>query len=187
MKAKNILFIHGWEASPHEHWFPKAKEKFEKAGYKVYIPEMPGNYFPKKEKWLEIVGNLHPDKNWILIGHSLGGVTVLKYLENAQKPIAQAILIAAPFDAMKFGAIENFFARPPSLRSGDSRRAGGYDWEKIKENCPKFDIVNEDADPAVPLEHGEKFAKNLNGKLHVVRGFTHFHDIDLELLEGLIK
>jgi predicted alpha/beta hydrolase family esterase len=174
MKAKNILFIHGWEASPREHWFPKAKGKFEKEGYKVCTPEMPGNYFPQRQKWLEIVGNFHPDKNWILIGHSLGGVTVLKYLENAQKPISGAILIATPFDAMKFGAIENFFA-------------GGYDWEKIKTNCPKFDIINEDADPAVPLEHGEKFAKNLNGKLHVVRGFTHFHDIDLELLERLIK
>ncbi len=171
---KNLLFLHGWQASPSEHWFPEVKDYFTSKGYRVFIPALSGNYFPKKDNWVKVVSELQPDEDWILIGHSLGGVTVLKFLEITKKPIAQSVLIATPFDAMKFGAIENFFET-------------GFDWKKIKANCSKFDIINEDNDPAIPLEHGQKFAKNLGGRLHVVRGFTHFHDIDLDLLDKIIK
>lgn len=174
MKAKNILILHGFEADPSMHWFPFAKEKFEKENYQVFVPHLPGGYFPKKTNWIKIIESYNPDENWILIGHSLGGVAILKYLENSKKPVHQVILIASPFDSMKFGALDNFFD-------------GGFNWEKIQSNCPKFDILNEDADPAVPLDHGEKYANSLHGKLHVLKGYNHFHTIDISYIEDLIN
>lgn len=174
MPVKNILILHGWESNPREHWYQKAKEKFENDGYKVFTPEMPGAYFPKKEEWLKIIESYHPDKEWVLIGHSLGGVAILKYLENANTQVSKTILIATPNDAMHFGALEHFF--------GD-----GFDFRKIKKNCPKFDLIYEDNDPAVPLEHGKKFAKDLGCKIHIVKGYVHMGKIDLKLLEKLIE
>jgi len=171
---KKILILHGWDASPDEHWFLPAKEKFEKAGLKVFLPRMPGNYFPKKEQWLKIIKETIKSDNWILIGHSLGGVAILKYLENAPFKAKQVVLIAAAYEPMSFGPIENFFDAP-------------FQWEKIKLHCPKFDIVVESDDPVVPIEHGKNFAKKLGGKLHVLPGGTHFHSLDLEFLKGLIK
>lgn len=170
---KNILILHGWNASPRDHWFWRAKEKWEKKGWKVEVPEMPGNYFPKLEAWLKIIESFQPNQSWVLIGHSLGGVAILKYLENADKPIGKAILIATPLTAMHFGALDNFFEH-------------GFNWENIRSNCHQFAILNEDNDPAIPIEHGQKYAKNLDGRLHTISGFTHFHQIDLKFLEKLI-
>lgn len=170
---KNILILHGWNASPEDHWFVVAKEKWQKKGLEVSVPNMPGNYFPKLDEWLKIIESYKPDESWTLIGHSLGGVAILKYLENAEKPVGKAILIATPFAAMHFGALDNFFE-------------GGFNWEQIKKNVKTIDIVNEDNDPAVPSEHGQKYAQNLGGNLHTVSGYTHFHNIDLNFLEKLI-
>jgi len=174
MSPKNILILHGFESNSREHWFLKAKELFQKEGFQVFVPDMPETFFPKKEDWVKTIEGFHPDDNWILIGHSLGGVAILKYLEKAEKPIGHTVLLSVPFNAMKFGAIENFFE-------------SGFNWQKIKANCKHFDIVNEDADPVIPIEHGKNFVKNLNGKLHILHGFTHFHKIDLNFLKKLIK
>ena len=173
-QSKHILILHGWNASATEHWFPKAKEKFDKSGFEVDVPEMPGGYFPKKEEWVEIVRSFKPDEGWILIGHSLGGVTILRYLEETAQPISQAILVATPYEPMQFKPIENFFQTP-------------FDWQKIRKNCQKFDIVNESNDSIISVEDGQKFAKNLKGKLHILPGYSHFHTIDLDFLKGLIE
>ncbi len=173
-KNKKILILHGWDASPEDHWFSKAKELFEKQGWVTFIPQLPGNYFPKKDDWLKVIEDLQVDENWVLIGHSLGGVAILKYLEIAKKPITQAILIATPFEEMEFTPIQNFFEND-------------FDWKMIKNNCPRFDIVNETDDSVVDLEDGKKFEKALSGKLHILPGYSHFHSIDLGFLEKLIK
>lgn len=174
MKSKNILIVHGFEASSKNHWFLEAKEKFTKEGYEVNIPDFPGGYFPKKDEWVKVIENFNPDESWILIGHSLGGVAILRFLEKTNKKIAKAILIATPFENMKFGAIENFFT-------------GEFDWQKIKENCNQFVVLNEDNDPVVPLEHGKKLSECLNCQQIVKPGYIHFHKIDIDFLEELIN
>lgn len=170
---KKILILHGWDASAADHWFPLAKEMFEKKGFKVFVPEMPGGYFPKENAWVKVIENFGPDENWILIGHSLGGVAILRYLEKAEKPVGQAILVAVPYEPMSFKPIENFFEAE-------------FDWAEIRKNCPKFDIVNESNDSVIPVEYGQKFADKLKGKLHILPGYSHFHSIDLDFLKGLI-
>ena len=51
MKLNNILILHGWNSGSNEHWFMKAKEMFEALGFNVFLPELPGNYYPKKKEW----------------------------------------------------------------------------------------------------------------------------------------
>ena len=186
LSSRKILILHGWESAPQEHWFWKAKEKFEKAGAEVFVPKMPGAYFPKKEEWLKVVADYHPDENWTLIGHSLGGVAVLKYLESATENIHQTILIATPAEPMKFNPIANFFTRPPSLRSGVSGQAGGFEYQNIKQRAGQIDIITEDDDPVVPLDHAKILAKNLDAKLHIHRGYTHCDILDLDFLQSIL-
>lgn len=171
---KNILILHGWDSGSKEHWYMDAKTFLTNKGYKVYVPDMLGAYYPKKEEWLKIVKNFQPDENWILIGHSLGGVTILKYLEQATVKVNKVILIATPYEPMEFTPIANFFA-------------GGFDWEIIKTMADKFIVVSEDNDPLVPLDHGKNYAKKLNCQLIVENGFLHFDKIDLKLLEKIIE
>jgi predicted alpha/beta hydrolase family esterase len=174
MTNKTILILHGWESNPREHWYKSAKEKFEKMGYTVYTPELPGAYFPKLAQWIEIIASFHPNENWILIGHSLGGVACLKYLENCDTKVGQTIILASPFDTVNLGAINNFFE-------------ADFNFKKIRENCAKFDAIYEDNDPAVPLNHGQKFAEKLNCKLTIVKGYTHLGTMDINILENIIK
>ncbi len=75
---------------------------------------------------------------------------------------------------MNFGAIANFFDN-------------GFNFEKIKQNCPKFALIYEDNDPAVPLEHGRELAKNLNCQLNIINGFIHMGKVDLNLLSSMIS
>ncbi len=166
--------MHGWDASPENHWFLKAKENWSKLGWEVIVPELPGGYYPKKEEWTEALNHLGPDDKTILIGHSLGGVAILNYLSQNVPAVGQAILIATPYEPMKFTPIATFFPAE-------------FDWGKIRKNCPNFDLIYETDDPLVPNEHGQRFAQKLSGKFHEVPGGVHFHSIDIDFLKGLVK
>lgn len=170
---KRIIILHGWNATPQEAWFAQAKECFERKGCRVEAPELPGNYFPDYEGWMKIINELHPDENTILIGHSLGAVTIMRYLERATSPVAQAILTAMPIEPMKFTPIAPFFKQ-------------GFDWEKIKSNAKKINLVYEEGDQVVPLEHGKIAAEKLQAELTIVPGTNHLLVMDVSLLEKLV-
>jgi len=173
MKNK-ILMLHGWNASSQTGWFPAAKEKLEKMGYQVFVPDFPGNYYPKKEEWVNVIKNYIKDENWIVITHSLGGVALLRFLEEVHVPISRAILTATPFDEMKFEPINSFFENE-------------LNWDIIKKNLGKIDFIYGDEDQIVPLDHGKKYAHKLNAPLYVIPECQHLFTIDLDLLAKLIK
>ncbi len=171
---KRVLIVHGWGSNSKEHWFLQEKERLEKLGYEVSAPDMPNASQPIKEEWVLVIEDFAPDENSILIGHSLGGTAILRYLEKTDRSVAKAILIATPIRQLKmdydFSPIENFF-KPE------------FNWQKIKQNCKKFIILNQTNDPWVPLKHGKNLARYLDGELEIVEGSNHFDTIDFQLLE----
>ncbi len=176
--AKRVLIIHGWESNSKEHWFLEEKERLEKLTYEVVVPDMPNALHPQKEEWLKVIEDFHPDENSILIGHSLGGVAILRYLEEAVNKVGKCIFIATPIRKLKkedynFGPTYNFFK--PDI-----------DYRKIKQNCKEFIIINQTNDPWVPLQHGKDLANFINAELVIVNGNDHFDKIDFELLEKYI-
>ena len=175
---KRVLIIHGWESNSREHWFLEEKARLEKLNFQVIVPDMPNTFHPKKEEWIKVIENFAPDKNSILIGHSLGGVAILRYLEKINKRIPKCILIATPIRKLKssdydFRPIDHFFEPD-------------FNWKKIKQNCKDFVIINQTKDPWVPLQHGRDLADYVNGKLKIVEGDDHFDTIDFFMLEKYI-
>lgn len=69
--------------------------------------------------------------------------------------------------------------------------AKSFDWQKIKQNCPKFYVFHSDNDPYVPLEKAEELAKNLGVDVILVKNAGHFNEkagyIKFELLLEKIK
>jgi len=130
---------------------------------------------PQKDEWVKIIQDFGPDENSILIGHSLGGVAILRYLEKARQKVSQSILVATPIRELgkEFEAIENFLEPD-------------FAWDKIKTNCGRFIIFNQTNDPDVPLLHGQDLAKYVGGELVIVEGQNHFDTIDFNLLEKYI-
>lgn len=174
--TKGVLIIHGWEASSKDHWFLEEKQRLEKLGYKVTVPDMPNTLHPKRGEWVKVIEDFNPGESSILIGHSLGGVAILRYLEIADKKAGECIFIATPIRKLGegYGGIENFLE-------------GDFDWNKIKENVGKPVVFNQNQDPAVPLQHGKDLANNLGAELVITDGNDHFDKIDFELLEKYIK
>ncbi len=137
---------------------------------------MPNSFNPRKEEWIRVVEEFSPDKSSILIGHSLGGSTILRYLEKAENKVAKCILIAVPIKKLgpDFKVIENFLE-------------GDFNWEKIRKSSEKFIVFNQTDDPHVPLQHGKDLANYIAAKLVIVEGNDHFDKIDFELLEKYLK
>lgn len=113
---KKVVIIHCWEGYPNYCWYPDTKKKLEDKGYEVVVPEMPETDFPKFEKWLiklrEVVEE--PNENVYLIGHSLGCITILRYLESLKEneKIGGAILVAGFTDNLGYEEIKSFFETP---------------------------------------------------------------------------
>lgn len=171
--TKRILVLHGWNANPSERWFPIIKSYFEPKGYEVIIPKLPGNYFPDYKGWMDAISELNPDENTVLIGHSLGGAAILEYLEENNVLVAQAILVATPINSMGFNQIDNFFGT-------------NFDYEKIKKGAKNFNLIYEEEDPVVPLEHGKILAQNLGAPLDILPGGLHMETLDMRFLEKVI-
>ena len=173
---KRVLIIHGWESNSSEHWFLEEKERLEKLDYEVVVPDMPNTLHPKKEEWVQVIKDFNPNDNSILIGHSLGGVAILRYLEETNNKVGKCIFITTPINKLGSGyeGIENFLETD-------------FNWEKIKQSSEKTAVFNQTEDPAVPLQHGKDLAGYINAELVVVKGNDHFDKIDFELLEKYIK
>ncbi len=79
---KRVIIIHGWEGKPESNWFPWLRNELEKRGVKVEVPEMPDTDHPKESEWVPHLANIidTPDEHTVLVGHSLGGITILRYL-----------------------------------------------------------------------------------------------------------
>lgn len=166
---KRIFLIHGWEGYPEEGWRPWLRDELEKRGFEVYVPAMPNTKHPKMNAWVrhlsKIVGV--PDKDCYFVGHSLGCITILRYLETLKKEqeVGGVVLVAGFTSNLGYTELKSFFAKP-------------INWKKIKVHCKKFVAIHSDNDPYVSLHYGDFFKKELNATVIVKHGMKHFSGDD---------
>ena len=171
---KKVIIIHGWESSPVEHWYQEEKQILIQKGFEVLVPEMLGGSFVKEEEWVRVLADSNPDAETVLIGHSLGAPTILRFLESSSIKVDRVILIAG------FASLLNLDYPNADYPGKFVERP--FNWEKIKSKANKFLILNQDNDPWVPFAKGEELAQNLSGELVEVKGSDHFDKMDLDLI-----
>ena len=179
---KTVIVIHGWAGYPEEGWKPWLKKELLKKGYKVLIPLMPNTKTPKLNDWLKhlkkIVGI--PNEQLILIGHSLGVITILRYLEDLKnEKIKGAILISGFSYNLEYqgynNELLNFFQK-------------AVNFKKVKKHCKKFIILHSTHDPYVPIKHAYLLKEKLNAVVIIKKGTSHFSgDEGLTKLPTLLK
>jgi len=82
----------------HNHWFPWLQRELILKGILTQTPEMPRPYAPVYEEWCSLFEQFAVDENTILIGHSLGGGFLVRWLsENAVK-VGKVVLVAPWLD-----------------------------------------------------------------------------------------
>lgn len=163
---KNRVFlIHGWEGRPDNHWFPWISWELKARGFEVNALSMPHADKPKVSEWIlaikEAVGM--PDKNTFFIGHSLGCIATLRFLETLPKKaeIGGAVFVAGFSGDLGIPEIQEFTLLP-------------IDMEKVKSHCSKFLTIFSDNDKYVSLERSLEFQKALGAKAILERGKGHF-------------
>jgi hypothetical protein len=122
------------------------------AAYDVRYPEIPDADSPEYAAWKERIARelAALDGEVILIGHSLGGSILLKYLseENTGRPVAGLFLIAAPY----WGA-EDWEVSEYALQDDFA--------SKLPIELPVFLYHSRD-DEVVPLAHLELYTERLD-------------------------
>jgi predicted alpha/beta hydrolase family esterase len=116
--------------------------------YEVLQPRMPNPNNAKYEEWKLWFEKLSPllRNGVILVGHSLGGLFLAKYLSENKFPkkIAGLVLIAAPFSRADENVRPSDFAKLFSL-------------EKINSQTRKIILFHSKDDPLVPVKEVERY------------------------------
>ena len=165
---KRAVIVHGFQSKPNHGFKPWLKIELEKIGFAVLNPQMPNSASPKQSQWVNWLRQLIsiPDKNTYLIGHSLGPLAILRYLESlsAGQSIGGAVFVA--------GFVEH------NLWSDNDPRLDflktTLDWLKIKSHCPKFIGLFSDNDPYIPLNNVEIFRRELDAEIILLKQRGHF-------------
>lgn len=161
---KRAVIVHCWGGSSNYAWYPWAKAELEKRGYEVIVPDMPDPDPPVLATWLphlqQIIGT--PDEELLLIGHSIGTVTIMRYLESLEGgQIDKAILVAGFTDQLGFRELENFF---------ETR----LDFTQIKPKAKNgFVAIQSDNDQFVSAQYGERLKDELGAKLIIKHNAGH--------------
>ena len=174
---KKVYIIHGWEGFPEQALFLWLKRELEERGYKVTVPFMPDTAFPKIDTWINTLKKLvrEIDTNTILIGHSIGCQTILRYLETLPvgTKVGKVVLIAgwthltpkAAPDTDSKAIIKPWIETP-------------IDWMNIRCHTDNFTAIFSSNDPYVPISEKDVFEKELGAKIVIEEKMGHFTEED---------
>lgn len=163
---KRAFIIHGWGADSKANWFAWVREELEKAGFDAVALDMPNSENPKQEQWFQAMQDAIGDvnENTYLIGHSLGTMAILRFLETLpeDQKVGGAILVSG-------------FARSLNVPELESFHEAEVDFAKIKSVCKHFVVFHSDDDPLVPLEEGINLRNQVDGDIIIVSGQQHLN------------
>lgn len=175
---KRAIFIHGYQGHPMHGFRPWLKKELEARGWGVLVPAMPSPDAPRVEEWVATISELvgTRGRDCFLVGHSLGCIAILRYLECAKGKIGGAVFVAGFAGKLgnDFAALDNFVEKE-------------VDWKKVRAACGKTVAIFSDNDPYVPLAQVEAFEKKLGAKTIVLHARGHFSSSEgtTELPEAL--
>ena len=174
---KTVLIIHGIQSKKGDHWQSWLKGELEKKDINVIMPQMKNTMKPDRSTWLEQIKELLleiEDENLIIVGHSLGVVTGLDYIEQNKERILGFISVSG-FSKDYHHPLNSYFLSEKEI-----------DFKNINSKIKNKYVLNGDDDPYVPQEILLDLANNLKvipniykkgGHLNTDTGFSFFPDI----------
>jgi predicted alpha/beta hydrolase family esterase len=173
-----VILIHGFNASPDENFHPWLRKELQDRGIEVVSPRLD----LRADKELDLpaviedfkkqVGYLRGED--ILLGHSLGGLVVLQYLEAVEmvETPRAIILVAVPWKVGKPELRRLFFA--------------DLDADVTMWKAREFVVIHSKDDKLVPIDHGKKLADSLKARFIERDGEGHYMEKEYPVLRDLI-
>ena len=166
-----IIINHALEVSPEAIWYPYVRKQLAAQGNEVVILPMPDPNAPQAEAWLAVLARevaQSKPADTVLVGHSLGGVNILRYLQqyNLDKmdPFAGVVLVATMVHPVGYDALNSFFEP-------------AFDWATIRKTAKNFRALTALDDPVLspdPLEHVRLMLEGTEGAATITATGGHF-------------
>jgi len=194
---KQIIFIHGGNSfdsydeylgylketeftidwfNRRKRWIDDMTNKLENE-FQFFMPQMPNKNNAVYEEWKIWFEKMLPfvNNDVIMIGHSLGGIFLVKYLSenNYPKKIKKIILVAPPHN--------------------NTLGVGSFKIEKsldnISKQCDDIQLFQSEDDPVVPASEAQIYKKDLPEiNLHIFKDRGHFmQETFPEIIEEIEK
>ncbi|MEW2133223.1 alpha/beta hydrolase [Streptomyces sp. NPDC005435] len=158
--------IHGYRATPGDHWFGWLAERLEEHGVPTTVPALPGTDDPDPDRWTAAAGAAigTPGARSRVVAHSLGCLTVLRHLATLPGDwrLGSLVLVSGFVDPL------------PAIPELDAYIAGGCDLTALPARVDRLTVLRSDADPLVPTPHTDHLATLLGTTAQVVPGAGHF-------------
>ncbi|MCX6785883.1 MAG: TatD family hydrolase [Candidatus Komeilibacteria bacterium] len=161
-----IVLLHGWGGSKDERFFIWLDSELTKLGHKVLRFNFPDSDNPNQEAWLKEMRQQigYVNGKTLLVGFSLGGVSILRFLETLDEDasVAGVYLLGTPSTSLSYEEIKDFFKTD-------------FDWNHLNAVCQNFNVYSSTNDEVVPAEHGQKLADKLKTKVKLINNAWHFN------------
>ncbi|PKV50288.1 hypothetical protein ATE84_2343 [Aquimarina sp. MAR_2010_214] len=168
MNKTQIYLIHGYTASKTSNWFPSFKKELQSANVEVTILDMPNSKAPQFYEWANYMEKSIPkyDENTIFIGHSLGCVTLLNYLNTNRLGAVKGLFLVSGFvEETPIPELSQFVQ--PKL---------DYDYiNNLTQNRIALSAIDDDI---VPYDYSKRMAKKLKATFILLDEGKHFIDRD---------
>ncbi len=166
---KRAIIVHGWNGVPNDSWKPWLKKELERRGFQVLTPQMPGGLHPKLNEWIKTISqNVKvPDKDTYFIGHSLGCISIVRYLTTLPKNsiVGGCVLIAGFSGNLGIPQISEFYSLAVEV-------------EKARDYCKNFVIIHSDNDKSVSMREAIEFKEQLKAKFILEHNKGHLSEGD---------
>ncbi|WP_322924200.1 RBBP9/YdeN family alpha/beta hydrolase [Paenibacillus campi] len=170
MGTSKVYIVHGYMATPQHHWFAWLQEQLAQHHIAADILALPNSSAPDVEQWLTYVQQhvTEPNHDTFLVGHSLGCVTILNYLQRIgyAGEVGGAVLVSG-FDQSipNLPALDRFVQEP-------------LHYEQLTERIRQRAVIAAEDDNIVPFEYSVNLAERLQAQLYRVQQGGHFLDVD---------
>lgn len=180
---KKAVLLHGTDGSPDASWLPWLRVELEKKGFNVWVPLLPENHTPNRERYESFLHKSGWDfSENLLIGHSSGATTALNLLMSEWFPkVRKTILVGTFLNERLLPGIEWY--EPGQF--DDLFPKNGFDTGAIRKKSDHFSFIHGDNDGYCALEDTKEFAEQVNGDLVVVQNGRHLSSNRTELPEIL--
>lgn len=161
-----IFIVHGYGATPADHWFFWVSEQLEADGHHVKILALPDPADPIPQAWestlSQEIGQV--DDQTAIVTHSLGTVTTLRWLDSLTRPWKlRGLVMVSGFE----GAI-------PALPELDQYMNCKIDAGFVAKNIDIPVMIHSDNDELVPPQQSKDLAALMDAQVHEVKGAGHF-------------
>lgn len=178
-----VILVHGFNSSPDQNFHPWLRDELRKRGFEVVVPELnlkTGEEFDLGQVIDQMkaqVGYVKSDD--ILLGHSMGALIILQYLEAVEmiETPRAVILVAAPWKVNRPEFRRLFIA--------------DLDADVIMWKAREFVIIHSKDDKLVPVAHGRQFAEAIRARMVETDGDDHYmgpeYPVLLQTIEEIAK